>query len=140
MRVSDKADAAGCNMAIDLKGQTALVTGAAKRLGRHIALALAAQGVNVAAHYHSSAVEAESLLVELKSAGVRAWTLRADFEKPSEYEGLIQRLQLRHPDRPGLRKALRHALREILALGRIAAGDDQSRPQFGDTGFPVRRR
>lgn len=76
-------------MAIDLKGRTALVTGAARRLGRHIALALAAQGVNVAAHYHSSAAEAESLLVELESAGVRAWALRADFEKPTEYKGLI---------------------------------------------------
>ncbi len=42
--------------------KTVLVTGAAKRLGRAIALDLAADGWNVAIHYHGSADEAENLI------------------------------------------------------------------------------
>ena len=45
---------------MDLAGKTALVTGAAVRLGREIALALAWRGVNIALHYGSSAQAAEA--------------------------------------------------------------------------------
>ena len=41
-----------------LQGQTALITGAAKRIGRGIAVALAEQGVNIVIHYRSSAEKA----------------------------------------------------------------------------------
>jgi len=74
-----------------IRGKTALVTGAAVRIGREIALALAAEGANVIVHYRSSAVEAENLARELREHGVQAWTVQADFAKQEEYESLIPR-------------------------------------------------
>jgi hypothetical protein len=62
------------------RGKTALVTGAGRRIGRHIALALADEGVNIVIHYRNSVKEAESLRAELSARGVNAWLVRADFE------------------------------------------------------------
>ena len=74
-----------------LAGRTALVTGAAERLGRAVALALADAGVNVVIHYRRSAEPAETLRTSLVERGVRAFTIRADFERPDEVESLIER-------------------------------------------------
>jgi NAD(P)-dependent dehydrogenase (short-subunit alcohol dehydrogenase family) len=74
-----------------LAGTTALVTGAARRLGRATARALAAQGANVVVHYGRSEAEAEALAAELRGGGREAWTLRADFDAPGEIESLIPR-------------------------------------------------
>jgi NAD(P)-dependent dehydrogenase (short-subunit alcohol dehydrogenase family) len=48
-----------------LNGKTALVTGAAKRIGSAIALALADEGVNLILHYNKSANDAQKLAEEL---------------------------------------------------------------------------
>ena len=56
----------------------ALVTGAAKRLGRAMALDLAAQGHDVAIHYAGSADAAEATAADIRALGVRAVTLQAD--------------------------------------------------------------
>lgn len=74
-----------------LVGKTALITGAAKRIGRATASALAKEGANIVVHYNSSAGEAEDLSSEIKSLGVDSWTVKADFSKPDEYESLIDR-------------------------------------------------
>ncbi len=67
-------------MAEDLHGRRALVTGAARRIGRAVSLALAREGANVVIHYDHSAAAAEELRRELSgSYGVQAWTLQADF-------------------------------------------------------------
>jgi NAD(P)-dependent dehydrogenase (short-subunit alcohol dehydrogenase family) len=58
--------------------KTALVTGAAKRIGRVLALDLAAQGYAVAAHYHQSEAEAASLVAEIEARGGRAKAICAD--------------------------------------------------------------
>ena len=50
--------------------KTALVTGAARRVGREIALALADYGWNVAVHFGSSADEAEATASDIRSRGV----------------------------------------------------------------------
>lgn len=63
---------------IDLRGQTALVTGGAKRLGAALARALARRGVHVVIHYRSSSREAEDLVAELSRMGVKAWTVAGD--------------------------------------------------------------
>lgn len=72
-----------------IKGKTALITGASKRIGRAIALALGAEGVNIVIHYGSSANEAESLARELADLGVKSWVLQADFSNPDEYKTLV---------------------------------------------------
>jgi pteridine reductase len=72
-----------------LYGKTALVTGAAKRIGREIALALAHAGVNVAIHFRQSAKQAEELRTELVSHGVMAWLVEADFSDNASTQRLI---------------------------------------------------
>jgi NAD(P)-dependent dehydrogenase (short-subunit alcohol dehydrogenase family) len=73
-------------------GKTALITGAGKRLGRETALALAQAGVNTVIHYNRSADAAESAANEVRSLGVRAWTVRADLAEPEDANELLPRL------------------------------------------------
>src|SRR5258708_27871952 len=61
-----------------LSGKTVLVTGAAKRLGRAIALAAAEAGANVAITYRTSTREAEALVGALAKNGGEALALRCD--------------------------------------------------------------
>jgi pteridine reductase len=63
---------------VSLAGKTALITGAAKRIGKAIATALAQSGVHVAVHYHQSAPDAEALCEELQRLGVSAWPIQGD--------------------------------------------------------------
>jgi NAD(P)-dependent dehydrogenase (short-subunit alcohol dehydrogenase family) len=74
-----------------LEGKNALVTGAAKRVGRAISLALAREGANVAVHYSSSEKEATKLVAEIEKLGARAVALRADLSDQSELERLVER-------------------------------------------------
>lgn len=73
--------------------RVALVTGAAKRLGRTMALELAAAGFDVAVHYATSATEAEEVADEIRRLGRRAATLRADLAREAEVEGLLPAAQ-----------------------------------------------
>jgi NAD(P)-dependent dehydrogenase (short-subunit alcohol dehydrogenase family) len=67
-----------------LIGKTALVTGAARRLGRATALALAEAGADVAITFLNSAREARETVVDLSGYGVRAFALRCDVtDEPS---------------------------------------------------------
>jgi NAD(P)-dependent dehydrogenase (short-subunit alcohol dehydrogenase family) len=68
-----------------------LVTGAAKRLGRAIALHLAGAGWNVAIHYHGSAAEAESAAAEARALGVKAATFKADLSREADTAQLVGR-------------------------------------------------
>jgi NAD(P)-dependent dehydrogenase (short-subunit alcohol dehydrogenase family) len=71
-----------------LRGRTALVTGAAWRLGRAIAEALAREGADILVHYGHSAGEAEQTAAGLRALGVRSWTLGADLGDPAQAEAL----------------------------------------------------
>ena len=75
----------------DIRGATALITGSARRIGRAVALALAEEGVNAVIHYRSSRADAEELVQQLTRAGVRAWTLQADFRDLAELRGVVDR-------------------------------------------------
>jgi NAD(P)-dependent dehydrogenase (short-subunit alcohol dehydrogenase family) len=68
-----------------------LVTGAAKRLGRAIALDLAGAGWNVALHYHGSAAEADATATEIRKAGVRCETFQCNLSTESETATLVGR-------------------------------------------------
>ena len=61
-----------------LRGRTAVVTGAARRLGRASALALAGAGADVAITYLESGREARETVVDLSGLGVRAFAFRCD--------------------------------------------------------------
>jgi 3-oxoacyl-[acyl-carrier protein] reductase/pteridine reductase len=66
-----------------LAGHSVLVTGAAKRIGRSIALACADAGADVAFTYRDSQTEAEATLRDLLAYGVRATAVRCDLGDPA---------------------------------------------------------
>jgi NAD(P)-dependent dehydrogenase (short-subunit alcohol dehydrogenase family) len=69
----------------------ALVTGAAKRLGRAMALALAEAGHDVAVHYAGSEDEAEATAADIRALGRRAVTLKADLLDEDQTQALLPR-------------------------------------------------
>jgi NAD(P)-dependent dehydrogenase (short-subunit alcohol dehydrogenase family) len=71
--------------------RTVLVTGAAKRLGRAIALDLAGAGWNIALHYHGSAAEAEDTAAQIRKAGVRCETFQCDLSQEPQTSTLVAR-------------------------------------------------
>jgi NAD(P)-dependent dehydrogenase (short-subunit alcohol dehydrogenase family) len=73
-----------------LRGKAALVTGAAKRLGRHSALALARAGADVAITYRNSAREARDMVVDLSAHGVRAFALRCDVTDEASVRAMMK--------------------------------------------------
>jgi 3-oxoacyl-[acyl-carrier protein] reductase len=73
------------NASPGLRGRTVLVTGAAKRIGRGIALRLAAEGAQVAIHYHQSEKEARATAEECGGAAL----FRANLESVAEIERMF---------------------------------------------------
>ncbi len=71
--------------------RAALVTGAARRIGRAIAVDLAADGWAVAVHHNRSAAAAEEVVREILEDGGRAVALQADLAREAESAGLIGR-------------------------------------------------
>ena len=70
--------------------KTALVTGAAKRIGRALSLDLATQGYDVALHCHSSRRDAEQLAEEIRSLGRRACVISADLGKEEDSSRVVR--------------------------------------------------
>ena len=84
-----------------LQGKTALVTGAAKRIGRQLALSLAEAGADVAITYRGSEEAAHQTRRELAAFGVRALAVNCDVRSPesvraavAEVHGELGRLDL----------------------------------------------
>ncbi|MCB2224291.1 MAG: SDR family oxidoreductase [Actinobacteria bacterium] len=75
---------------MDLSGTTALITGAAHRVGRGIAVALAAAGCDVVLHYHSSAGAAEETADEIRALGRRVTLAGADLSDPAGPPALFE--------------------------------------------------
>lgn len=69
--------------------QIALVTGAAVRVGRAIALGLARAGWDVAVHYSRSADAAQATVAEIRALGQRAVSLSADLADEAQTIGLL---------------------------------------------------
>jgi NAD(P)-dependent dehydrogenase (short-subunit alcohol dehydrogenase family) len=73
-----------------LLGQVVLVTGAAKRVGRAIALLAAERGADVAIHYGRSATEASEVVEAVRAMGRRSVAIAADLEQAAEIRRLAQ--------------------------------------------------
>ena len=71
----------------------ALVTGAGDRLGKAMALALGANGYDVAIHYHRSEQKAEDVAATINASGAKAVTLQADLSAEANTEALIAKTQ-----------------------------------------------
>ena len=75
----------------DLKGKYALVTGAAKGIGRASALELAKRGVSVVVNYHSSKDAADNTVREIKSYGVDSFSVKADVGNLNQVNNMIDK-------------------------------------------------
>lgn len=71
------------------QGRVVLVTGAARRIGRALALGFAAKGWDVAVHYGTSRNEAENVVAEIRALGRRAVSLKADLAVEEEVAQLV---------------------------------------------------
>src|SRR6202012_2098354 len=77
----------------DLKGKTALVTGASRGIGRASALALAKSGAQVLVHYGTGAKEADAVAAEIRNRGARADTVGADLSVPEGAHQLARQVR-----------------------------------------------
>jgi NAD(P)-dependent dehydrogenase (short-subunit alcohol dehydrogenase family) len=73
-----------------LRGKTALITGAARRLGRVSALALAEAGADVAITFRNSARDARETVVDLCGLGVRAFALKCDVTDEASIRAMMK--------------------------------------------------
>ncbi len=78
-------------MHIDMTDQVAIVTGSAHRVGRAIALELAAAGVNILVHYHSTPEEVvKNTVRDIKSTGVDAFPIQADISTAEGVDAVFE--------------------------------------------------
>jgi 3-oxoacyl-[acyl-carrier protein] reductase len=77
-------------MDLSLKGRIALVTGAARDVGREIALSLAAEGATVAVNYRGSSEEAASLVAEIAARGGTAKAYQADVADFAAVKAMVE--------------------------------------------------
>lgn len=76
-------------MDLQLGGKNVLVTGAGQGLGAAIGSAFAAEGANVAFHYHTSAAGAEAAAADAAARGVKAVAVRADLRDGPSVTGAV---------------------------------------------------
>ena len=78
---------------LPLAGQVVLVTGAAKRIGRSVALRLASEGADVIVNYRSSKVEAGKVVAEISEMGRRSVGVQGDVSKKSDVATLFAAIE-----------------------------------------------
>ncbi len=76
-------------MEMFLKRRTALVTGASRRIGREIAIAMAAEGADVILHCNHSIAEAESTAEEIRALGRQSWVVQGDLAETTATTGIF---------------------------------------------------
>lgn len=73
---------------LPLIDRTILITGAARRIGRSLALSCARAGANIVIHYGHAAEAARETKQEIEMLGRQAWTIQADLSQPGEVDRL----------------------------------------------------
>jgi pteridine reductase len=76
---------------MELNGKVAIVTGGARRLGKALALSLAAKGTRLVIHYGSSAGPADETVAEIRALGSDAGAVQADLRQPGQASVMIAR-------------------------------------------------
>lgn len=74
-----------------LEGQTAIVTGGGRDIGRACAVKLASEGANVAINYFSSSAGADSAVDEITAAGGKAFAMQGDLNNEKDVEALVSK-------------------------------------------------
>jgi acetoacetyl-CoA reductase len=77
----------------DLQGRRALVTGAARGIGREIALALAKEGADVAINYQNSESDARSLAEQLATMGRKTLLFKGDVGERSTWTSMMEKIK-----------------------------------------------
>ncbi len=75
---------------MSLAGKNILITGAAKRIGRLLALAVSKAGGNVIIHYGNSKDEADQLKNEIEATGSQAFLIQGDLSKQADIQNIIE--------------------------------------------------
>ena len=78
---------------MDIKGQNILITGAAKRIGRSIAMYLASKGANISLHYGKSEEAARATQKDIQALGVDCHLLQADLADESQLSKIIEKAE-----------------------------------------------
>ncbi len=73
-----------------LNHKSILITGAARRLGKAIALAAAEQGADIVLHYHTAKDEVKETATLIQNLGHSVWTIQADLSDPASAAHLIE--------------------------------------------------
>lgn len=76
-----------------LKGKVALITGAARGIGREISRVFAQNGADLVLNYHQSEAKARELLEEVRQLGVRAIAIKADVSQREEVEAMFRQIK-----------------------------------------------
>lgn len=113
---------------MDISGKTALVTGAARRVGRVIALNLARKGAQIVLHYHSSKDEALAVQKEIKALGVHCHLLHANLADPEHIAGMTRDL-----DKNGVRVDILVNSASIFEKTPLEAATEADWDRFMDT-------
>lgn len=77
------------NVIKPLAGKNILITGSARRIGRHLALTVAQAGANVIVHHAHSDREAQETCVQIRSMGVDAHVVAADLNDIEQASSLV---------------------------------------------------
>ena len=74
-----------------LAGQTAIITGGGRDIGKAAALKFAAEGANVAINYFSSSTGADEAVAEITGNGGKAFAMKGDLTNPEDVDALVSK-------------------------------------------------